>query len=232
MRAPWTHAPSWGTLLWDWDGTIADTVPQIVAAHHKATEDVLSRRIDEDAIRRRIGEPARRRIGALVDVSHAHDVFVRYSAFLSSIGPRDVPLFAGVLQVIANAEANGITNIIVTSRPRAQVVPVLEHYGLQDLFRGVVGLEDTTKHKPSPEPLLRGAVMVGAEPSACAYVGDAVADLEAASAAGMAAIAVTWGAGRQEDLVAARPRLMTTSAAELHAAVIGGCITWEDNRSA
>ena len=66
-----------------------------------------------------------------------------------------------------------------------------------------VGAEDTTRHKPSPEPLLFALERLGAEPSAAAYVGDSPFDVAAAKAAGCFAIAVTWGGIHDEARLAA-----------------------------
>ncbi len=210
-----TLHPTWSTLLWDWDGTIADTVPLIVAAHHVATEEILGERLDETRIRARIGEPARRRIGALVGPAHAHDVFVRYSRHMQAVSDDATQIFLGIEGLVADAAATGLMNVIVTSRPRTQVIPVLRRLGLERHFHGVVGLEDTAHHKPSPEPLLRGAVLAGSEPQDCVYIGDAVVDRRAAAAARLPAIAVTWGAGSLEDLAEAEPDHLATSVHEL-----------------
>lgn len=202
---------AWTTVLWDWDGTIADTVPLIIAAHHAATEEILGRRLDETLIRARIGEPARRRIGALVGPAHAHDVFQRYSRHLQSVGDDATQVFPEIEGLLADAAGAGLVNVIVTSRPRTQVVPVLDRLGLDGYFLGVVGLEDTAHHKPSPEPLLRGRELAGADLEDCVYIGDAVVDRRAAAAAGLPAVAVTWGAGGVEDLVAAEPDHLASS---------------------
>lgn len=208
-------------LLWDWDGTIADTITQIVEAHHAATERVLDRRLDEASIRARIGEPARRRISALVDASHAHDVFRLYSSIMRSLDPADTQLFAEVLQVAIDASSAGIANVIVSSRPRTQILEVLRNYGVGHHFLGVVGLEDTGRHKPAPDPLVRGIEIAGSERRFCAYIGDAVVDMRAAAAAAIVGVGVAWGAGKPDDLAAAGSRTVVTSVEMLREFVMG-----------
>jgi pyrophosphatase PpaX len=83
----------------------------------------------------------------------------------------------------------------------------------------VVGLLETTAHKPDPEPLLEGARRLGVDPADCIYVGDAVVDVQAARAAGMAAVAVTWGAGEEEMLRAMDPEAVVRDIAELRTAL-------------
>ncbi len=85
----------------------------------------------------------------------------------------------------------------------------------------VAGLEDTERHKPDPAPLLHGAAGLGVDPATCVYVGDAVVDVEAARAAGMGAVAVTWGAGEAGALAASGPDAVLDTVGELAAFLLG-----------
>ena len=82
-------------------------------------------------------------------------------------------------------------------------------------------LEDTTRHKPEPDPLLHAAASLGAQPCDCVYVGDATVDVLAARAAGMAAIAVGWGAADREALAATGPDALVDTVADLTAYLLG-----------
>lgn len=97
----------------------------------------------------------------------------------------------------------------------------LHYVGLTDHIEVAASLEDTTEHKPDPAPLLHGARFLGADPASCVYVGDATVDVLAAQAAGMASVAVTWGAGTPEDLVAAGPDHLCRSVEELRTLLFG-----------
>jgi pyrophosphatase PpaX len=82
---------------------------------------------------------------------------------------------------------------VVTAKRRSTVELAFAKLPLGHLFEAVVGGDETERHKPDPEPLLVAASRLGAEPHACAYVGDSPFDVRAAKAAGMHAVAVTWG---------------------------------------
>lgn len=207
-------------ILWDYDGTLADTVPSIVSAHHYATEAVLGIRLDESAIRQRIGEPARRRIHALVP-SRADEVFTVYSRQIERIDPAGVELFGQMVELVSDIGALGHLQGVVTSRPREQVLPVLRYHGLLSYFGAVIGLEDTPHHKPHPEPLLKGMAFMDARLDRSVYVGDAVVDIAAARAADITGIAVTWGAGTSESLLEAGPDAVASSARGLRSVLIG-----------
>lgn len=84
----------------------------------------------------------------------------------------------------------------------------------------VVAMEDTERHKPQPDPLLLGIRRLGIRPHDTVYVGDAVVDVQAAKAAGLGSIAVTWGAGTAEDLLGAGQDVLVHSVPELRALLL------------
>jgi pyrophosphatase PpaX len=82
---------------------------------------------------------------------------------------------------------------VVTAKRRSTVELAFARVPLGHLFETVVGGDETERHKPDPEPLLLAATRMGADPGETAYVGDSPFDMRAAKAAGMQAVAVTWG---------------------------------------
>ena len=82
---------------------------------------------------------------------------------------------------------------VVTAKRRSTVELAFARIPIGHVFETVVGGDETEKHKPDPEPLLEAARRMQVAPSDCAYVGDSPFDIRAAKAAGMYAIAVTWG---------------------------------------
>jgi pyrophosphatase PpaX len=81
-------------------------------------------------------------------------------------------------------------------------------------------MEDTVLHKPDPEPLLLAVNRLGATPDQAVYVGDAIVDVQAARNAGMAAVAVTWGAGVREALEAMAPDVVAETVDDLREALL------------
>jgi pyrophosphatase PpaX len=105
---------------------------------------------------------------------------------------------------------------IVTAKRRATVELAFAAVPLAHLFDTVVGGDETAKHKPDPEPLLLAAERMGADPAQTAYVGDSPFDVLAAKAAGMFAVAVTWGRIHDRSrLEGAEPDAIVDSAEEL-----------------
>jgi pyrophosphatase PpaX len=106
---------------------------------------------------------------------------------------------------------------IVTAKRRATVALAFDVLPLGHLFETVVGGDETKRHKPDPEPLLLAAERMGVDPEDCAYVGDSPFDIRAAKAAGMFAVAVTWGGIHERaKLDAAEPDAIVDSAEDLY----------------
>ncbi len=110
---------------------------------------------------------------------------------------------------------------VATSKRRQTARLALAGVGIDHLIEVAAALEDTTRHKPEPDPLLHAAASLGAQPCDCVYVGDATVDVLAARAAGMAAIAVSWGAADREALAATGPDALVDTVADLTAYLLG-----------
>ena len=109
---------------------------------------------------------------------------------------------------------------VVTSKARDAVDLAFRILPPPVRYHALVTHEDTTSHKPGPEPLLHALELLGTELEDAVYVGDARYDVEAARAAGTAAVAVAWGAGDRASLEAAAPDAIAETPAEL-AAILG-----------
>jgi pyrophosphatase PpaX len=99
----------------------------------------------------------------------------------------------GIDDVLVRLKHEGHRLAIVTAKRRATVELAFATIPLAHLFETVVGGDETERHKPHPEPLLLAAKRLRADADECAYVGDSPFDVRAAKAAGMHAVAVTWG---------------------------------------
>lgn len=213
-------APRFGTVLFDLDGTLADTIPLIVASYQHAFRTVLGEEVDEPRARAWIGRPL---LPALLEESptHGHALDAEYRAWNLANTARLIRRYDGVPELLEALAAAGVRTAVVTSKRRETARLALEGVGIDHLVDVAAGLEDTTLHKPDPAPLLRGAEVLGVDPLTCAYVGDAVVDVRAAQAAGMAAVAVSWGAGERSALAAAEPDVLVDDVPALAAFLLG-----------
>ena len=216
-----TGSYRWDTVFFDLDGTLADTIPLIVASYQHAFREVLQEEVDDVRARAWIGRPL---LEALLEESpsHGHELDRVYREWNLANTERLILAYDGVPELLRALTDSGIRSAVVTSKRRLTATLALRHVGLDGLIEIAAGLEDTAVHKPRPEPLLHAADLLGVEPTACVYVGDATVDVLAAQAAGMAAIAVTWGAGEREALLATEPDHLCETVDELSDLLLGG----------
>lgn len=208
--------PRWSVVLFDFDGTLVDSVALIVASFRHALGD----EVDDAELRSWIGRPLRllmeqRRPGGADESMAAYRAFYRehHDALIAPI--------EGVPGLLADLVAAGVTTGVVSSK-RADFIELgLSALDLVDTVEILASQDDTTRHKPHPDPLLLAADRLGVEPTECVYVGDAVVDLRAGRAAGMSTIGVTWGAGLRSDLVGTRPTAVVDDIAELRGILLG-----------
>lgn len=208
------RAPRWPVVFFDLDGTLADTIPLIIASYQHAFREVLAEEVPDDRARAWIGRPL---LDALLEESptHGEELDRVYREWNLANTERLIRAFEGVPELLAALDAAGVRCAIVTSKRRETARLALRHVGIEDRIEVVGALEDTLAHKPAPEPLLHGAEVLGVDPAECVYVGDATVDLLAARAAGMAAIGVTWGAGVRDELLALEPDALCDTVGEL-----------------
>ena len=204
----------WPVVLFDLDGTLADTIGLIVASYNHAFRTVLGVERDEAEIRAWIGRPLLESFAAVAP-AHAVELDEVYRAWNIAQTESLLREYEGVRELVTDLSGAGVQVGVVTSKRRHTALMALRGVGLEGLVPLLATLEDTKRHKPLPDPLLHAVSGLGAEPASCVYVGDAVVDVEAARAAGLGAIAVTWGAGLASDLHAAAPDALAHSVADL-----------------
>ena len=212
--------PRFHAVLFDLDGTLADTIPLIVASYQHAFRTVLGEEIGEARARAWIGRPL---LAALLEESpeHGHDLDQTYREWNLANTARLIRRYEGVPEMLEALASAGVRMAVATSKRRQTARLALEGVGIDHLIEVAAALEDTTRHKPEPDPLLHAAASLGAQPCDCVYVGDATVDVLAARAAGMAAIAVSWGAADREALAATGPDALVDTVADLTAYLLG-----------
>ncbi|HQK31682.1 MAG TPA: HAD-IA family hydrolase [Phycicoccus sp.] len=210
---------AWPTVVFDLDGTLVDTINLIVASYQHAFRTVLGREEDEARIRAWIGQPLLRCFRES-SPAHADALFAAYTTWNEANTERLVRGYAGVAELLLELTSQGARVAVATSKRHPPAAKALALTGLTDLVPVLVTMEDTTVHKPDPTPLLLAVERAGGEPGRAAYVGDAVVDVRAAQAAGMAGIGVLWGAGTEADLRAAEPLGVASNVAALWALLL------------
>jgi pyrophosphatase PpaX len=202
-------------VLFDLDGTLIDSGRMIVASFKHAARSVLGVDVPEERILAAVGGPGLVEQMRLLDARRVDDLVEAYREHNEPLHA-ELEACVGIERVLAGLVAEGRRLGVVTAKRRATIRLAFDVLDLEGFFDVVVGAEDTERHKPHPEPILLALERLGASPDEAAYVGDSPFDIRAAKAAGVHAIAVTWGGiHSRERLAAEEPDALVDSAEEL-----------------
>jgi pyrophosphatase PpaX len=179
-------------VLFDLDGTLVDSAAVILGSFHHATETVLRRRFPDEEILARVGGTNLAHQMALLDPDHVDELVRVYRAH-NDPQYSELACFDGVLDVLRRLKNEGRRLGIVSAKRRPTVERVLQSARMGEFIDVVVGSDDTKRHKPDPEPVLKALDLLEADPEDAAYVGDSPFDVAAARGAGVFAVAVGWG---------------------------------------
>ena len=192
-------APRWSAraaVLFDLDGTLADTAADLCAAANGMREDAGLAPLPLALFRPWVSRGGR----AMIEVAFADrdeaqraamlDEFLRrYAADCS----RHTRLFPGMPELLDALERAGIPWGIVTNKPFHLAEPVVAGLGLAGRCAVLLGGDSLPRKKPDPLQLVTACLQLGVEPSTALYVGDDLRDVQAAQACGMPCIAAGWG---------------------------------------
>jgi pyrophosphatase PpaX len=129
-------------------------------------------------------------------------------------------LYDGILHLLHSLQTAGVKVGLVTSKPRYTTQMAFDLTGIECYFDATICADETPRNKPSPDPILLCLQRLEVETDDSAYVGDSPADMQAARAAGVQAVAVTWGVFETKTLEAEKPDIVVHTVAEL-AEVLG-----------
>jgi len=186
-----------GSILFDLDGTLVDTAPDMAAALNLLLLEERKQAIAYERIRPQVSNGARGllRLGFGIDIEHPdyERLRLRFLSLYESNLSVNSRLFEGMEHVLSHLEQQDIPWGVVTNKPGWLTSPLLAALNLLDRAHCVVSGDTCEKAKPHPMPLLYAADLLGQEAFACLYVGDALRDVEAARAAGMPVFVAAYG---------------------------------------
>jgi pyrophosphatase PpaX len=210
---------SFPVVLFDFDGTVIDSGAIILASMRHATQTVLGRDVEDEILMAAVGGAGLNEQMRLLDDTRVDELVRVYRAHNEPLHSGLV-CCAGMEDVLATLKQEGRRLGIVTAKRRQTVALAFEHVPIEHLFDVVVGSDDTERHKPDPDPILYALDRLGAVAGDAVYVGDSPFDIRAAKAAGVHAVAVTWGGiHSHERLAAEKPDAVVHTAEELLAAL-------------
>lgn len=207
-------------VLFDNDGTIADTQGMILESFRHATDKVLHESFPDEAYLAKSGIPLADMMADFTgDPLLQQELLDAYRAYNHQIHDERIALFEGELEALAALQAKGLALGVVTSKLHALAARGLDVLGLTPYMGVLVAADDCERAKPDPAPVLMGCAALDVAPAHAVYVGDAPFDIQAGKAAGCATIGVTWGMHAADVLRREKPDALVSSFAELPDAV-------------
>ncbi|MEW6560216.1 MAG: HAD-IA family hydrolase [Pseudomonadota bacterium] len=183
--------------LFDLDGTLADTAPDLAAALNRVRADHGLPPMPLDALRPMASHGARGLLGVGMQVTpddarynQLKDDFLAY--YLEAIR-LETELFDGVFALLEQLHERALPWGIVTNKLSTYTQPLVAQLPWPAPPGCIVSGDTAAKPKPAPDPLLHAAAVLNVEPTDCVYVGDDLRDIQSAQAAGMRSIAAAYG---------------------------------------
>jgi len=206
-KAPQIIKPTrYDVVLYDFDGTLVDTIPLIVKCFNIAFEEVLGERRDEKTILSTIGLPLWTAFRDYDEETQnkLHNAYLRAN---ERYLPTDVRIFPGIYEGLEAISKMGVLQGVVTSKRREPALFTMRQFDLEKFFSVLVSRDDTTEHKPTPVPIFFALEKLGiTDLTRVLFVGDSIHDLICAENAGVDSAAVDWTYMSKEELRSAAPK--------------------------
>ncbi|ADV45863.1 phosphoglycolate phosphatase [Nitratifractor salsuginis] len=190
-------------LLFDLDGTLIDSVPDLAKALNATLQELGLPTYDEATIRNWIGNGAamlvkrglagNRQIDPEQDEALFSEAMERFLGHYERVLNDATGLYPGVAETLDALKDAGYTMAVVTNKPSQFVGPILRNLSIDSFFDVIVGGEDLPRKKPDPLPLLHACERMGCGKDQALMIGDSANDILAAQTAGIPVIAVSYG---------------------------------------
>jgi len=204
-------------IIFDLDGTLADSIPCVVMAGHRAAQRCGLSPVPDADIRARVGQPLDHMLGAIYGVEGGQlDALCEAyrEAYLAGVEHHEVT-FPGALELLLALRASGHRLAVCTGKGQTGAERATGRMGIAPLVDTVHGILPGTPGKPHPAVLGRTLKALGVGPAAAVMVGDTTFDLHMAASMGVPSVGVAWGVHPVEALAACGPRAIASSMDEL-----------------
>jgi len=186
-------------VLFDLDGTFADTAPDLAAALNFALRQAGRAPLPYERIRPHVSHGAQALLRLGFGEEPGEGPRQELLRFYRDNLTRHTRLFPGMALVLERLEHAGLPWGIVTNKPAWLTEPLMQGLGLFERAGCIVSGDTTANKKPHPEPILLACRLIAVPPAACLYVGDAARDIEAGRNAGTRTLAALFGYLGEQD---------------------------------
>ena len=191
------------TVLFDLDGTLADTAPDLANALNQVLVNNNCTPLPYESIRPVVSHGGQALIKLGFNLTPHHPEFEPLRDELLDIYrnniANDTRLFDGMNELLSHLESNGLSWGVVTNKPGWLTDPLMQALQLKERAVCIVSGDTLPERKPDPAPLLHACSLAGSQASECVYIGDAQRDIEAGINAGMQTLVALFGYIGDED---------------------------------
>lgn len=184
-------------ILFDLDGTLADTAPELAGVLNRLREERGLPSLPYEQLRPYASQGTRGLLRAGLQIEPGHEEYEalrdRFLQYYGEAPCRSSRLFDGFEPVLARIEAQGRRWGVVTNKWLKFAEPLIEALGLSQRCACLIGGDTAARPKPAPDPLLLACERTGVKPADSLYLGDDRRDITAAKACGMPVFAALWG---------------------------------------
>ncbi len=205
--------PSLKAVIFDLDGTLVDSVRDLRDAVNNLMAEESLRQFEVDEVKSMIGDGAAKLVERAVlaakgDLARLPELVARFLKIYEANASRHTEAYPGVAETLTGLRSRGLSLAVVTNKPYAATIDILETLGLRGYFDAVIGGDTLPERKPHPAPIIAALKQLDVAPEAALMIGDNYHDVQAAQAAGVRAFAVTYGYSHKPHAELGAERLM------------------------
>ena len=195
-------------IIYDLDGVLVDTSDAICISFNAALEDAGEEPCSDEEIRAMIGVPLDemyRRVLPRERWDLVEECFLRYREVFMDISVEHARILDGVEETLSHFEAEGLQQCLATNKSAPEAEKILIHFGVDGFFDLIVGYDDVSSPKPSPDMILLALDGIGVAPDEAVLIEDSPTGLTAGKGAGVHTVAVATGFYDEATLVESKP---------------------------
>ncbi|MDA8352893.1 MAG: HAD family hydrolase [Firmicutes bacterium] len=182
-------------LLFDFDGTLADTLPLIYRCFREMWVEIDGRERSDQEIMDHFGPPEEEIIRREVPAEQLEYTLHRFYTLYAELHPEEVRLETAIHRLLRHLKTHGYQVGVVTGKGRRSAEISLSHLGMEEMVDTLVTGSEVNRYKPHPEGIKTALEHLGHSPEEAVFIGDSSADVRAGKAGGLATIGVRWFPG-------------------------------------
>lgn len=209
-------------VLFDLDGTLFDTAPDIMSACNRTLEAFGYLKLSSSRLRPKVGLGMRAMMREALMPEHwdkceigtpMYEYFSK--SYINHVCEETKP-YKGIEEIIETLHEGSLHLGVVSNKYRSMIASLFSHFPFTAFFECVLGADSCAHAKPHPEPILRALQMLNVAPDDAVYCGDSASDIIAANRAGCVSCAVKWGYSQiDEEFDQLRPDFIISSPEEI-----------------